>query len=83
MKRCWVKQSGWRIAAPPILLRFFIPADTGRCGIWPDPVNAALLEEFVAQDKPVAAVCHGPAALRWCGGGRSPGFPIRRKFWWA
>lgn len=28
-----------------------------------DPVNAALLEEFVAQDKPVAAVCHGPAAL--------------------
>ena len=63
MKRCWVKQSGWRIAAPPILLRYFIPADTGRCGIWPDPVNAALLEEFVAQDKPVAAVCHGPAAL--------------------
>ena len=52
-----------------------------------DPVNAALLEEFVAQDKPVAAVCHGPAALLAArmpdGGGRSPGFPIRRKFWWA
>lgn len=28
-----------------------------------DPANAALLEEFAAQDKPVAAVCHGPAAL--------------------
>ena len=53
-----------------------------------DPVNAALLEEFVAQDKPVAARrrCLRPGcrtARRWCGGGRSPGFPIRRKFWWA
>lgn len=28
-----------------------------------DPVNAALLLAFVAQRKPVAAVCHGPAAL--------------------
>ncbi|MBK1665472.1 type 1 glutamine amidotransferase domain-containing protein [Rhodospirillum rubrum] len=29
-----------------------------------DPTSIALIEAFVAADKPVAAVCHGPAALR-------------------
>lgn len=28
-----------------------------------DPTSIALLEAFVAQDKPIAAVCHAPAAL--------------------
>jgi putative intracellular protease/amidase len=28
-----------------------------------DPTSIALLEEFVAQEKPIAAVCHAPAAL--------------------
>lgn len=28
-----------------------------------DPINAVLVSAFYAQEKPIAAVCHGPAAL--------------------
>ena len=42
----------------------FIPGGHGvMFDLATDPVVAKLIQEFSAQDKPIASVCHGPAAL--------------------
>lgn len=50
--------------APDGFAAIFIPGGHGvMFDLAEDPVAAKLIQEFDAQGKPIAAVCHGPAAL--------------------
>ena len=61
----WPTRPSSSTCRPPPSMPCSIPAVTVPCGTCPDnATSVALIEAFVAADKPVAAVCHAPIALK-------------------